>query len=55
MSFHPQKRLRDVGMIAAELLREVRALEGRLRFGDALDADVLDEHVRRHHTSPLTL
>src|SRR5260221_3606745 len=46
------ERLRRVGMIAAELLREIRALEGRLRFGDALDADVLDEHVRRHHHQP---
>src|SRR5712675_1802162 len=46
------ERLRRVGVIAAELLREVRALEGRLRFGDALDADVLDEDVRRHNHQP---
>ena len=37
-----------VGVIAAELLREVGALEGGLRLGDARHADVLDEHVRRH-------
>src|SRR5258706_184376 len=42
-----------MGMIAAELLREFRAFEGGLRFSDALDADVLDEHVRRHHHQPL--
>src|SRR5882762_5603644 len=47
------ERLRRVGMIAAELLREVRALEGRLRFGDALDADILHEHVGRHDHQPL--
>src|SRR5438552_19190836 len=40
--------LRGVGVIAAELLREVRALEGGLRLGDALHADVFDEDMRRH-------
>ena len=39
-------------MIAAELLREVRALESGLRLGDALNADILDEHVRRHDHQP---
>src|SRR6267143_3805924 len=46
------KRLRRVGMIAAELLREVRALEGGLRLGDAPHADLLDENVRRHDHQP---
>ena len=39
--------------MARELLRQIAALERLLRRDDALDADVLDEHVRRHrHQSP---
>jgi len=40
-------------MIAAELLREVRLLEGGLRLRDALHADVFDEDMRRHSHQPL--
>src|SRR5258706_11081861 len=47
------ERLRRVGVIAAELLREVRVPEGRLRLGDALHADVLDENMGRHEHQPL--
>ena len=49
----PPESLRRVGMIAAELLRQVRALEGRLRLGDAPHADVLDENMGRHDHQPL--
>src|SRR5262245_46460778 len=42
------ERLRRVRVVAAELLRQVGALERRLRLGDALHADVLDEYVGRH-------
>src|SRR5712691_4844633 len=49
----PPERLCRVGMIAAELLREVRALESGLRLGDAPHADILDEHVRRHEHQAL--
>src|ERR1700704_4440169 len=49
----PPERLRSVGVIAAELLREVRVLEGGLRLRDALHADVFDENMRRHNHQPL--
>src|SRR6266852_5426220 len=49
----PPECLCRIGVIAAELLREVRALEGRLGLGDALHADVFDENMGRHDHQPL--
>src|SRR5437899_182774 len=49
----PPERPRRIGVIAAELLREVGLLEGGPRLRDALHADVFDENMRSHEHQPL--
>ncbi len=47
MSFHPQKVVVHVRVITSQLLGKVSRPIVDLGLGDAGDAQILDEHVRR--------